>query len=260
MLKEERFAKIIEYLKINNTAKLNELAEVTGVSVDTVRRDLETLEQYGVLNRVRGGAVWRRESLEQHVYEMRTTVHSEEKKKIASLIENVLEDGKTVVMGSSSTTVEIARHIAHNYKRLMVITNDNDIAKILSENDKIKIVHLGGVLDPEENATYGKLCEEELLQYNADVCILSVNGISIEKGLSDFRLNQIDTFRRMMEISEKTVVAVDSSKFKKSSSMIVCDIDSVDCIISDSGLDEATIDKLRQKNIDVITGREESEA
>lgn len=256
MLKEERFSKIIEYLKVNNTAKLDELAQVTEVSVDTVRRDLEALEQYGALERVRGGAVWRRESLEKHVYEMRTTVHSEEKKKIARLIENVLEDGKTIVMGSSSTTVEIAKHIAQNYKRLMVITNDNDIVRILSENDKIRIVHLGGTLDHEENATYGKLCEEELLQYHADMCILSVNGISVEKGLSDFRLNQIDTFRRMMEISEKTVVAVDSSKFNRASSMVVCSMDEIDCILSDGGLERETIEKLRRKNIEVITENE----
>ena len=59
MLREERFTNIIEFLKVNGTAKINEIAKLNHVSVDTVRRDLETLEGYGVLTRVRGGAVSR---------------------------------------------------------------------------------------------------------------------------------------------------------------------------------------------------------
>ena len=61
----------------------------------------------------------------------------------------------------------------------------------------------------------GERCEEELSKYNADVGILSVNSVSLEKGLSDFRLNQVDVFRKMMEISQKIVIAADSSKVWK---------------------------------------------
>lgn len=253
MLQEERFGKIIDYLEINKTAKVNELAKLINVSVDTIRRDLEKLEGYGVLERVRGGAVWRRESLEQHVYEMRTTVHSEEKERLSAVIKKVLDDGKTVVMGSSSTTVEIAKFISQNYKRLNVITNDLDIVKKLSNNEQFKLIFLGGILDTEENATYGKNCEEEIRQYNADVCIISVSGISVDKGLSDFRINQLDTFRAMMEISEKVVVAVDSSKFNKASCMVLCGIEDIDCIVSDDKLSDEIMVELGKKNIEVIT-------
>lgn len=253
MLQEERFGKIIEYLKVNETAKIPDLAKLVCVSVDTIRRDLEKLEEYGVLDRVRGGAVWRRESLEQHVYEMRSIVHSEEKEQLAALVGKVLDDGKTVVMGSSSTTVEIAKYISQNYKRLTVITNDMDIVKKLSTNEHVKLIVMGGTLDQEENATYGRQCEKEVKQYNADVCIISVNGISVEKGLSDFRLNQMDTFKAMMDISEKVVVAADSSKFNKASCMALCSLDEVDCIISDDKLPKEMIKKLEEMSIEVIT-------
>lgn len=114
----------------------------------------------------------------------------------------MLVEGQTVVMGSDSTTVEIAKYIAANYKRLTVITNDLDIVKIFSHKERFNIIVTGGLYDAGEHALYGEQCEEEIGQceeeigqYNADVCLLAVNSISFEKGISDFRLNQIDTFR-----------------------------------------------------------------
>lgn len=253
MLQEERFSNIIEFLKTNNTAAVHDLAKLNKVSVDTVRRDLDILESYGVLERVRGGAVWRRESLEQHVYEMRVMVHSEEKSQLAGLIDQVLEDGTTVAIGSGSTTVEIAKHIAAKYKKMTVITNDLDIVKILSHKEGFKIILLGGLFDKEENATYGEPCEEEIGQYNADVGILSVNSISLEKGFCDFRLNQMDTFRQIIEISDKVVIAADSSKFEKSACMTLCGIEKADIILSDDKLQEEKKKMYREKGIEILT-------
>lgn len=253
MLQEKRFANTVEYLKIHKTAKISELAKLNHVSVDTVRRDLETLEGYGVLEKVRGGAVWREESLEQHVYEMRTTLHKEEKGELSKLVNRVLEDGKTVVLGSGSTTVQMAQEIAANYKRLTVITNDLDIVKIMSRRDGIRLIVLGGLLDPDENAVYGARCEEEIQNYNADVCILAVNGISAEKGISDFRLNQMETFKRMMEISGEVVIAADNSKFDRVSCMKLCEINEIDCVLCDGGLEESQRRKLQDRGVTVIT-------
>ncbi len=253
MLQEKRFAKIVEHLKIHKTAKISELAKLNHVSVDTVRRDLETLEGYGVLEKVRGGAIWREESLEQHVYEMRTTLHKEEKGELSKLVNRVLEDGTTVVLGSGSTTVQMAQEIAANYKKLTVITNDLDIVKIMSSKEGIRLIVLGGLLDPDENAVYGAQCEAEIQNYNADVCILAVNGISAEKGVSDFRLNQLETFKRMMEISGEVVIAADNSKFDRASCMKLCDIDKIDYVLCDGGLEEQQRRKLQDKGVVVIT-------
>lgn len=85
MLQEERFSNIIELLKINKMAKVNELAKINKVSVDTVRRDLEVLEGYGILERVRGGAVWKEANNTRNIYEVRVTVNTEKKKKLQAL-------------------------------------------------------------------------------------------------------------------------------------------------------------------------------
>ena len=248
MLQEERFSNIIELLKINKMAKVNELAKINKVSVDTVRRDLEVLEGYGILERVRGGAIWKDANNTRNIYEVRVTVNTEKKKKLQAL----QTEGQTVVMGSGSTTVEIAKYIAANYKRLTVITNDLDIVKIFSHKERFNIIVTGGLYDAGEHALYGEQCEEEIGQYNADVCLLAVNIISFEKGISDFRLNQIDTFRKMMSISERIVVAADSTKVGKTSCMRVCGVEEIDTLLCDSRLAPEEKEKFEAAGIEVI--------
>lgn len=252
MLQEERFSNIIELLKINKMAKVNELAKINKVSVDTVRRDLEVLEGYGILERVRGGAVWKDANSTRNIYEVRVTVNTEKKEEIAGIADRVLAEGQTVVMGSGSTTVEIAKYIAANYKRLTVITNDLDIVKIFSHKERFNIIVTGGLYDAGEHALYGEQCEEEIGQYNADVCLLAVNSISFEKGISDFRLNQIDTFRKMMSISERIVVAADSTKVGKTSFMRVCGVEEIDTLLCDSRLVPEEKEKFEAAGIEVI--------
>lgn len=253
MLKEERFAKIIDYLRANNTATVSELAKLNKVSMDTVRRDLEELEEYGALDRVHGGAVWRRESLLQHVYEMRTTINAEAKRHLATLVSEILDDGQTVLINSGSTTVEIAKYIASHYKRLTIITNDIDIVKVLAHKDTFKIIMLGGFVEKSENATYGELCENEVEKYSADVGIFAVNSISEERGVRDFRIKQIEAYQKMIDISKKVVIATDSSKFGKNSFMPLCDLNQVDYILSDEGLPPEEIVKFERLGINVLT-------
>lgn len=253
MLQEDRFSKIIEYLQIHHMARINGLAEIIQVSPDTIRRDLATLEAYGVLERVRGGAVLHRESLEQHIHEMRVTAHSEEKSQIAPLIESVLEDGRTVAIGCGSTTLEIAKFIARKYNRLTIITNDMDIVKVFAHKEQFHIIVLGGLLDTEENATYGEYGENQLRQYNADVGLISVNSVSVEKGISDYRLNQLDILRQIIAISEKVVVAADSSKIQRVSCMRLCGTEEVDVLLSDEKMTGSQIRAYEGKGVQVIT-------
>lgn len=252
MLQEERFSNIIDYLKSNKTAKVNDLARINKVSVDTVRRDLETLEGYGILERVRGGAVWKDANNTRNIYGMRVTVNIEKKIEISEMAGRVIVEGQTVMIGSGSTTVEIAKYIAAKYKRLTVITNDLDIVRIFSHKERFNIIIPGGLYDFQEHAVYGRQCEDEIGQYNADVCILAVNSISFERGISDFRLNQIDVFRKMMSVSECVAVAADSTKVGKTACMKICGIEEIDRLLCDSSLTPEEKQQFESAGIEVI--------
>lgn len=252
MLQEERLLKLIEYLRANERGSFKELAEMLEVSEVTVRKDLAELERRKAAKLVRGGAVWKEANNTRNIYEVRVTANTEKKEEIAGIADRVLAEGQTVVMGSGSTTVEIAKYIAANYKRLTVITNDLDIVKIFSHKERFNIIVTGGLYDAGEHALYGEQCEEEIGQYNADVCLLAVNSISFEKGISDFRLNQIDTFRKMMSISERIVVAADSTKVGKTSCMRVCGVEEIDTLLCDSRLVPEEKEKFEAAGIEVI--------
>ncbi len=252
MLQEERFSNIIDYLNSNKTAKVNDLARINNVSVDTVRRDLETLEGYGILERVRGGAVWKDANNTRNIYGMRMTVNIEKKIEISEMAGRVIVEGQTVMIGSGSTTAEIAKYIAANYKRLTVITNDLDIVRIFSHKERFNIIIPGGLYDFQEHAVYGRQCEDEIGQYNADVCILAVNSISFERGISDFRLNQIDVFRKMMSVSECVAVAADSTKVGKTACMKICGIEEIDKLLCDSSLTPEEKQQFESAGIEVI--------
>ena len=252
MLQEERLLKLIEYLRANERGSFKELAEMLEVSEVTVRKDLAELERRKAAKLVRGGAVWKEANNTRNIYEVRVSVNTEKKEEIAGIADRVLAEGQTVVMGSGSTTVEIAKYIAANYKRLTVITNDLDIVKIFSHKERFNIIVTGGLYDAGEHALYGEQCEEEIGQYNADVCLLAVNSISFEKGISDFRLNQIDTFRKMMSISERIVVAADSTKVGKTSCMRVCGVEEIDTLLCDSRLAPEEKEKFEAAGIEVI--------
>lgn len=252
MLQEERLLKLIEYLRANERGSFKELAEMLEVSEVTVRKDLAELERRKAAKLVRGRAVWKDANNTRNIYEVGVTVNTEKKEEIAGIADRVLAEGQTVVMGSGSTTVEIAKYIAANYKRLTVITNDLDIVKIFSHKERFNIIVTGGLYDAGEHALYGEQCEEEIGQYNADVCLLAVNSISFEKGISDFRLNQIDTFRKMMSISERIVVAADSTKVGKTSCMRVCGVEEIDTLLCDSRLAPEEKEKFEAAGIEVI--------
>lgn len=244
--------KINRISEANERGSFKELAEMLEVSEVTVRKDLVELERRKAAKLVRGGAVWKDANNTRNIYEVRVTVNTEKKEEIVGIADRVLAEGQTVVMGSGSTTVEIAKYIAANYKRLTVITNDLDIVKIFSHKERFNIIVTGGLYDAGEHALYGEQCEEEIGQYNADVCLLAVNSISFEKGISDFRLNQIDTFRKMMSISERIVVAADSTKVGKTSCMRVCGVEEIDTLLCDSRLAPEEKEKFEAAGIEVI--------
>lgn len=253
MIQEERLNNIVEFLKKNNTAKLHELSELNNVSLDTVRRDLKRLEQLGVLRRVRGGAVNQDINLPTLAFDGRSIVNSKEKKELASLIKDFVIDGQTIAINSGTTTLEVARVLAENFNSLTVITNDLHIIKMLSAKKNFVVIVPGGVVDPDEDAIFGDSCERDISKYNADMAILAVNAISMEKGITDFRLNQAGIMETMKEIAKEVFVVADFSKFGQISSMNILPLSEIDYIVSDSKFPHEYRQPLEAIGIRVVT-------
>ena len=253
MIQQERFLKIIEYLKENQTATLADIAALNGVSVDTVRRDLEQLEGQGLLKRVRGGAVYHNADLATQTFDIRGVANREAKRELAGLLQNYIVDGQTIALNSGTTNIEVAKFLVENYYRLTILTNNIHVLEVLAEARKFTTIVPGGIIDPEEGAIFGDQCERDILCYNIDTAILAVHAISFEKGITDFRLNQAGIIRAMMQAARQKIFAADHSKFNRIACMNVCGIDEMETVVSDSGFPEELRKPFAQRGVLVVT-------
>lgn len=253
MLQEDRFLKIVEYLKEKPIATFAELSEHIGASVGTIRRDLASLEASGMLKIVRGGATARKDDITKQNFDMRGIEHRKEKRELAELLSGVIIDGQAIGLNSGTTNIEVAHFLVENYKRLTVMTNNLRIVEILREAEDFTVLVPCGILNSKEYSIIGKETEKEILSYNFDLCILAVNAISEDKGVTDFRTHEVGIIKSFMEAAEKTAIVVDNSKFDRVAYMNVCGIDEVDYIFSDGDLADEQVLRFRKSGGNVVT-------
>lgn len=222
------------------------------VSEVTVRKDLAELERRKATKLVRGGAVWEKSDLTRAFSEARDIINREEKQELVKCLGELVQNGYAVSLNGGTTTVEAARFLAENYSSLTVITNNLNVVDVLREKEDFQVILTGGIYYEKENTVTGRQSENDMSLYNVDLSVIAVNIISFEKGISDFRLNQIDTFRKMMSISERIVVAADSTKVGKTSCMRVCGVEEIDTLLCDSRLAPEEKEKFEAAGIEVI--------
>ncbi|MCM3761889.1 DeoR/GlpR family DNA-binding transcription regulator [Alkalihalobacillus oceani] len=252
MLQEERYKKIQNLLKQNGSVKVTELVHVLNVSIDTVRRDLENLETKKLLKRVHGGAILPEDWGDEHVFSNRESKNKDEKREIAELACEYVSEGQAIALNAGTTTMEIAKKLSESFERLTIISNGLRIIELFSQKPGFTVIVPGGIVDQAEYALYGKKCEEDIRNYNIDQAFISVNAISLNKGLTDFRIHEIDIMKAMMENAQRTIIAADSSKFEKVLYLNVRALESKDTIITDSSLNEEIANKYKNTGIKIV--------
>lgn len=255
MLQEHRHHKIESFLKQKKAAKAAELATLLGVSIDTVRRDLEVLEKNGVLKRVHGGAILKQNAndvLNKIFYE-REVKNLDKKQEVAALAVELIEEGQAIALNGGTTTIEIAKVLVEKFQRLTIITNDLRILTIVGANKNFNIILTGGFLNPDEYTLYGKQCEEILSTFNIDIAFITANALSIEYGLTDFRIHEVGIIQTILSRTKYKVVVADSTKFETSSFITICPLENIDLIVTDSSLPSNIAEEYAKHNIRILS-------
>jgi DeoR family transcriptional regulator, aga operon transcriptional repressor len=248
MRQSARLDAILERLSDDGSVAVTSLAEDLGVSMATIRRDLELLESQRLLSRTHGGAV-------SHgvLYELplryRAGRHQAEKHRIAEAAAARLGDARVVGFTGGTTTTEVARRIAG--KTLTVVTNALNIASELAVRPNLKLVVTGGVARPESYELVGSMADATLDGLNIDVVFVGVDGAS-RAGLTTHHEVEAHTNRRMIARARRVIVVCDASKIGRSALAVICPARDVDELITDSGAAEESLDELRAADIEVI--------
>lgn len=251
LIPAQRRDKIQDYLAIHQIARTADLCDLLETSEATVRRDLEWLEQKGILERTHGGAVLSQRMLFEQEYQQRAQSHPDEKKKIGELAASLIEDGDIVFINSGSTTTQVLEHIRRDI-RITVFTN-NLSGALESGNPDFHYYLTGGELQPRSNSLAGRFAIDNIRQVYANKAILGVDGISVKHGCTVPTNAEAEVVRQMIERTKGQIIIVaDRSKWGVVSNFSIANIEDVDKFVTDEGLDRSVVETLADHSIETL--------
>lgn len=251
MYAEERQRWIVERARAGGRVEVASLADELGVTTETVRRDLTTLERHALLRRVHGGAI----PIERLGFEpalaARDTVLTDEKERIARLALAELPDEGTILLDAGTTTARLADALPAD-RELVVLTNALPIAMSLSIRPNITVLMLGGKVRGRTQAAVDAWALQALADSYVDVAFIGANGISPERGLTTPDTTESAVKRAMIRAARRTVVLADHTKVGQDHLSRFATLDEIDTLITDSGLDAQVADELRAQGPRVL--------
>lgn len=255
MFVSERRDKIMSLLHEKSRITVQELHERLGVSAATLRSDLNNMELDGLLTRTHGGAVLNDHTNNETSFSSREKKNKREKVQIATSALRFVEEKQCILLDASSTALELARLLKNNPIRLTVVTNGIQTALELKESPSITVILIGGVLTKGSSFIEGTLGLNILDQVNIDIMFTSANGFSIEKGLTDFNLYEVQLKKEMIEKSKKVIALIDHSKININSSAIFANINDIDALITNKPIHKNLSKELSNNDIDVFIAK-----
>ncbi|NPV86214.1 MAG: DeoR/GlpR transcriptional regulator [Anaerolineae bacterium] len=248
----ERQQRIISLLREQPGMKIPDLAKQLDVSQGTIRNDLDALEQAGHLSRVRGGAILRDErQFLSPSFAARALVNADKKQRIARAAAELVEDGDSIILDASTTVFAMVPFLK-KYRNLTIVTNGITMGKALSENSSHTVILIGGVIRAFTDSVSGHLSEEVLDRLHVKTAFVSCSGISLEAGLTEVDIHQIDVKRKMIRSADRVVALVDSSKFNKVDLSSFASIAELSQIITDADIPAEYYEQFK-RNCTVLT-------
>jgi len=251
LIPAQRRDRIQEYLTLNKIARTADLCDMLDASEATVRRDLEWLEQEGILERTHGGAIMSQRLIFEPEYQQRVQRFPEEKRSIGSLAASLIQKDDIVFLNSGSTITEVIRH-TRNDPSISIFTN-NLIGALEVVEPGFHHYLVGGEFQPRSNSLAGRFAIDNLEQVYANKTILGVDGISLKYGCTVPSNAEAEVIRQMIKHTKGEIIIVaDHSKWGVVSNFQIAGIDEVDELITDDKLNATAFEELEAQGVKVV--------
>jgi DeoR family fructose operon transcriptional repressor len=248
---EERQAAIVTRARAEGRVEVASMAESLGVTTETVRRDLTVLERAGVLRRVHGGAIPAERLGFEPAVDTREQVATSEKEAIAKAALNELPVDGAIALDAGTTTLRLAEAIPAD-RELTVVTNGLPIATVLAARPNLTVHVVAGRVRSRTLAAVGEAAVEFLRHVYVDVAFLGTNGFSVERGFTTPDSAEAATKRALIGCAGRSVVLADSSKHGADHFAGFADLQDVDLLITDGGLDTNKTSGLEAAGLQVV--------
>lgn len=251
MLAIERRNAILEKLQAERRVVVSELSQIYKVSEETIRRDLEKLENDGFAIKSYGGAVINENANVDLPFNIRKKRNVISKQKIAEVISSRIKDGTSIMLDASSTAVYIAKALKER-KNLTLITNSIEILIEMFDTPNVNVLSTGGAMREGSFALVGPQTDKMLKSYHVDIAIVSAKGFDLETGMTDTEEFHANNKKTMLHAGREKVLAVDSSKFGKTAFTEIGTLEDISMVVTDAKPDEVWLQAFKEYGIECI--------
>lgn len=254
LIPAQRRERIQEYLALHKIARTIDLCNLLDASEATVRRDLESLEQDGILERTHGGAILSQRMIFEPEYRQRAQHHPEEKRRIGAVAASLIEDGDIVFINSGTTTTQVIHQIRSDAE-ITVFTNNLNATLEMGEPGFHHYL-VGGEYQPRSKSLAGRFAIENLKQVYANKVIIGVDGISLKHGCTVPTNAEAEIVRQMIDRTMGQIIVVaDYSKWGVVSNFQVATIDEIDIFVTDESFDESAFESLEKHSVKSLVAK-----
>lgn len=247
----QRRAEIRKLLLARGTLSVEELCNLVSASPATIRRDLDHLQEALGIERTHGGAIMQSVRAAEQNFAYRESQDAEEKRGIAEAALKLIAPGSTIFMNDGSSIMAIAKAIVASGIEVFVATSAINVATTLSESPKATVCLLGGLVRQTSLATSGPFAEAMATHINADLAMISPDGLGIESGLTFSNSNDAALAKCMAGKAERTIAIVVANKLHHRERISALPLNAVSEIITGCD-DPAVLQPLRKQTAKLI--------
>lgn len=250
---EERQEKILELLNEVGKVLVKELADTFGVTEDSIRKDLSTLESQGKLRRTYGGAVRIADKLQVTAAERRRISAVEAKRKIAAVVAKMISPEDLIFLDNSTISIAVAEILAKKDFPYRIITGMVDVLVMLARNPKIIVTFAGGRLNKSRDGFCDALNLQFLAHFRPDICFVGVVGADIEKNSLTTNDTESGIHKaKILELGKKNYIFAESVKIGTEGNYSFATFEKVDGLITETNLPEKFFTAAEKLNLKII--------
>ncbi len=236
----QRQHEIFEKIKKEQTVEVKQLSEQYSVSLMTIRRDLDKLEEQGLLTKTYGGAILNDSISIEPSFEIKEGQSLVAKKQIAFAASEIVNDADSIYLDCGTTCLELFSRI--HYKKITIFTNFWKILQHVNRNTKAKIILCPGTYNPITQAALSEITIDFFKSYSIDKAFISALGIDTEFGASIPSLSDALVKKEILDHSNTKILLADHTKFNKKYMSKICSLNQFQTIITDSDISDDTLE------------------
>lgn len=228
-----RQLELLKQVRARGSVSVEAMAEIFGVTLQTVRRDVKLLSDAGLVARFHGGVRVPSSTTENIAYRQRQLLNETAKQRIAREVAKAVPEGCSLIINIGTTTEAIAHELLH-HKGLRVITNNLNVAAILSDNTDCEVIVAGGVVRSRDRGIVGEATVDFIRQFKVDIGLIGISGIEADGSLRDFDYREVKVAQTIIQHSREVWLAADQSKFNRPAMMELAHLNQVDVLFTDA--------------------------